>query len=858
MTLNERNIVNAVKNILNSMPSACFWHDGHSDPTCHFQTMHLHVVVHTLSQSLHRGVYSMNRAQKVFREMEPYFPGLTVRSQKCRNFKGLLSYCLQPPRVFAGCNIQDMLDTIRHLEDPDSIEHQLHQPRNVLEEDWEEEEAQNTNARSSMETGGGEIGRILAAQAAQTRATTPTNTESPTFQQSIGTPTARPQGQVAITATARKTQVVIDMLLRYNAVTLDEVLERLLREEPLQTALLQQWRSIMTAPNVKMILGQALNEMNIMRNARGDTYVDTFIKANYEDMKCMTVQETASLFVHWCREQDIPPERLMLDIYLVLNKTLNKVNTLMLHGRSNAGKTYWANCLTPFPNKVGQTIPSADFAYQDCIGKEVIIIPEINLVKAEQVEEFKTITEGMKKKVNIKHRDPRFLDRTPIILSCNTKPWATYSQEEAGLRNRMISYEDLKESQVLKDVGDANPRFFANCFAFIKADLDKDIHFASNLQDDDFRSEVEGVILPFLMQQTQNYVSLEEYWADEMKEAQDRGQFAMLNLGVDLDRYLCLEPDRLDRYPINLINRDMQRVITLWMQWAGDYSWAWDFDNAVLLDHSLNKYKVKNMPAYIIQKLKYQKVRLIKVYKMYDRVLSSMTMVGSYLVKKSIHAIIQAISKMEEAYDQKSKRFAPKITSTSIKQTQQNTWMEDEIMSEWYPEEELPSDLRNLGIKVRHSPPTPPLSPIRKRSKPDMSGDAPEGASFCVPKVSEPFTSADTGSKTYFPHISEQDEEAGPSTVSDIYHSQTPSMSTEEARKKIEQALLNMSQGENRKRVEDQVQTYLLISQAQKTGNEAELTRLRHSRNEYAEPDVLDKHLEEELGYIWHDVKNYL
>ena len=156
----------------------------------------------------------------------------------------------------------------------------------------------------------------------------------------------------------------------------------------------------------------------------------------------------------------------------MLDKTFPKLNCFTLHGRSNAGKTFWLSPLTQaLPDIVGQTIQSQDFAYQGCCDNQVIEIPELTLTKPEQVEETKKVFEGIPTMVNIKNKEPKKLERTPV-LSCNTLPWSNFLNEQKALRNHMFIFENLEESAVLEEVDKpADIRFFLRTFAFIKNEI---------------------------------------------------------------------------------------------------------------------------------------------------------------------------------------------------------------------------------------------------------------------------------------------------------------------------------------------------------------------------------------------------
>jgi len=108
----------------------------------------------------------------------------------------------------------------------------------------------------------------------------------------------------------------------------------------------------------------------------------------------------------------------------------------MIQGVSNGGKTYWMSPLVTQNHLKGQTIPSQDFKFMNCIGKEIIEIPESTLSKIDEVEEFKKII-------------------------TKTVPWKYYSEVKQTLQNRMFAYTVNKRSEVLEAVQKAaDPRFY--------------------------------------------------------------------------------------------------------------------------------------------------------------------------------------------------------------------------------------------------------------------------------------------------------------------------------------------------------------------------------------------------------------
>lgn len=233
---------------------------------------------------------------------------------------------------------------------------------------------------------------------------------------------------------------------------------------------LNEWRSLCLVPVFQNIKDQACKELNMTNVNNWTTYIDKFISECPSPDDCLSVTETAKPFIGWCKEQRIDTYFLM-KTFSILDKSFQKANCLMFQGESNAGKTFWTSALLLFQDVVGQTIQSQDFTYQKCLGKEVVQIPETSLTKPEQVEESKKIFEGLPTQINIKHKEPRLLQRIPVILTCNRVPWYFYQEETMTFQNRMFKFDNLKQSPLLQGKNSPSPKFFQKIFNMIRENV---------------------------------------------------------------------------------------------------------------------------------------------------------------------------------------------------------------------------------------------------------------------------------------------------------------------------------------------------------------------------------------------------
>lgn len=273
--------------------------------------------------------------------------------------------------------------------------------------------------------------------------------------------------------TVNKVEILKGLINKHNKKTIPDLLQSI--TETGDRAELELFRTLRLGPNFQLALAQAVSELDL--EDRGDTFVDHFVQScTYKD-NTFNIIQTTYLFLQWCKEQKIVPEEFLLQLFCILDKSLPKFNCFTLQGQSNAGKTYWTQTLMENTGIVRQTIQSADFAFQNCVAKEIIQIPELKFTKPEQIEEAKKIFEGLSTTVNVKNKEPARLERTPVILTCNQLPWTGFENQKSALENRMFRYVNLRSSEVLNGLGDRgpDPRFYGEIFEYIRTEISNDV-----------------------------------------------------------------------------------------------------------------------------------------------------------------------------------------------------------------------------------------------------------------------------------------------------------------------------------------------------------------------------------------------
>ena len=166
-------------------------------------------------------------------------------------------------------------------------------------------------------------------------------------------------------------------------------------------------------------------------------------KAN--DDRYLSITESLDLFNELCERNGLEFDEVAYSVYAIMNKLYAKVNTILIMGPSNSGKSmFFKNTLcplTPFNAQVGGVGNSGQFLWQMCPGARAIYIEECRMAP-EHIETAKLIFGGEEAMIDVKCQPQAKLTRTPVFISSNTYPWlqAPAPGDKQALINRMIVY----------------------------------------------------------------------------------------------------------------------------------------------------------------------------------------------------------------------------------------------------------------------------------------------------------------------------------------------------------------------------------------------------------------------------------
>jgi len=138
----------------------------------------------------------------------------------------------------------------------------------------------------------------------------------------------------------------------------------------------------------------------------------------------MSLEDSTQLLNTWLLNQNIKPSTFLSSTASILDQRVNKVNCLILHGESNAGKSIIARSLLDAfkQEEVGEVYQGVgnNFMWQGCIGKRAILVEEVS-ISSLSVESWKLMMEGTRPvMVAVKNSPNQRLDPTPMIITCNS------------------------------------------------------------------------------------------------------------------------------------------------------------------------------------------------------------------------------------------------------------------------------------------------------------------------------------------------------------------------------------------------------------------------------------------------------
>ena len=152
------------------------------------------------------------------------------------------------------------------------------------------------------------------------------------------------------------------------------------------------------------------------------------------------------------QKSGIVPFKLLQAFKGIMNRETAKINTLVLHGESNSGKSLLANSLkAPFPLTAEcRAEGNTDFMWQAGLNKMLICLNE-PCFEPNKIDQVKLILEGHETEVRVKHNPDEVLNSTPVMITTNKNLCHLCPEDRPAIENRCITFKGFTNSPELAE-----------------------------------------------------------------------------------------------------------------------------------------------------------------------------------------------------------------------------------------------------------------------------------------------------------------------------------------------------------------------------------------------------------------------
>lgn len=191
-------------------------------------------------------------------------------------------------------------------------------------------------------------------------------------------------------------------------------------------------------------------------------YCETCVETYGGDTGKLDPKESFKKMMAWLEWQNINPIQFIENVFDVMDKRQPKINTILMIGPPNSGKTSMFSapirdiCL--HVGQIGNRGANSEFIYQECINKRMIAIDEC-VMAPNNLEDLKLLTAGEKLLSNVKTMGYEGVARTPCIMTGNKEPWILDTEAGPVFAARMLRY-DVHACRELENIKGMSPKMW--------------------------------------------------------------------------------------------------------------------------------------------------------------------------------------------------------------------------------------------------------------------------------------------------------------------------------------------------------------------------------------------------------------
>lgn len=218
---------------------------------------------------------------------------------------------------------------------------------------------------------------------------------------------------------------LVDSILRYGSPSLNDF-ERKAADEPGLRRIIFKQNYQQLSRTALALAKHKVHDMPFIALAQKAYQEET---AHMRYSQCLSIQESFEWYQRILEYNDIDMYDFSHFIFQIMDKKLTKINTVILKGPPNAGKTLIAESIAKaaiFYCNIQKFSKGQNFVFMDAVGVRCCMINEPRFTD-EWVESLKNIFEGCPVHVDVKFLSGQMLERTPVVITTN-HPLSMYVQ----------------------------------------------------------------------------------------------------------------------------------------------------------------------------------------------------------------------------------------------------------------------------------------------------------------------------------------------------------------------------------------------------------------------------------------------
>lgn len=267
--------------------------------------------------------------------------------------------------------------------------------------------------------------------------------------------------KLKVNVSVERIKALKKLMEKYGTISMNQLQNRMLKvhKEEDEDSDWSKYVIIMANPGFNQMFEKAVVQMKAeFLNKSIVQLFDTNL--DVRDKKYIPLDKSMAIFSDWCKLQGFDQGQFCKDIFDVLLKRRPKINSFVLQGPPNAGKSFILRSLLPWFRWWGELRLDASayqFAFQSCIDVGIVMTDE-PVITPIQCEQMKMIMEGADTLVKCKNKSDALVECTPVFMTHNDDLYRFVSSiDKKALEARMI-HKKTVEASFLKDwTGRLNP-----------------------------------------------------------------------------------------------------------------------------------------------------------------------------------------------------------------------------------------------------------------------------------------------------------------------------------------------------------------------------------------------------------------